>query len=136
MAATGEKSAAGRYGRSVDARADRKLKIIGGVLGAAMLGVTGWFGFSYVTGQKVSGELIKFKVVSDSAAEVHLEVRKDAGTPGVCTLLAQAEDGSEVGWKDLRFDEHRSRVDKVGTIRTTQRATAVELIGCKPATGG
>ncbi|MEU6081421.1 DUF4307 domain-containing protein [Streptomyces sp. NPDC047108] len=136
MSATGEKSAAPRYGRSADARADRKLKIVGAVLGAAMLGVTAWFGFSYVTGQKVSGELIKFKVVSDSATEAHLEVRKDAGTRGVCTLLAQAADGTEVGWKDLSFDENRGRVDKVGTIRTTQRAASVELIGCKAATGG
>ncbi|MEV6317830.1 DUF4307 domain-containing protein [Streptomyces sp. NPDC051776] len=136
MAASGEKRAAARYGRTADARADRKLKIIGAALGVVMLGVTGWFGFSYVSGQKVTGELIKFKVVSDTSAEVHLEVRKDAGTPGVCTVFAQAEDGSEVGWKDLRFDEHQGRVDKVGTIRTTQRATAVELIGCKPASGG
>ncbi|MGP3954153.1 DUF4307 domain-containing protein [Streptomyces sp. 7N604] len=136
MTATGDERAAARYGRSADARADRKLKIVGAVLGAALLAVIAWSGVSYIAGQDVSGELIKFKVVSDAAVEVHLEVRKDAGTPGVCTLRAQAEDGTEVGWKDLRFEERGGRVDRVGTVRTTRRATAVELVGCKAATAG
>jgi uncharacterized protein DUF4307 len=136
MTATGEERAAARYGRSDDARADRKLKITGAVLGAGLLAVIAWSGVSYVAGQDVSGELIKFKVVSDTAAEVHLEVRKDAETPGVCTLRALSEDGAEVGWKDVRFDEREGRIDKVGTVRTTQRATAVELVGCKAATDG
>ncbi|MEU8567673.1 DUF4307 domain-containing protein [Streptomyces pathocidini] len=133
MTATGEERVAARYGRSADARADRGLKVVGAVLGAGLLAVVGWSGYHYVAGQQVSGELIKFKVVSDAAVEVHLEVRKDADTPGVCTLRAQAEDGSEVGWKDLRFDRRESRIDEVGTVRTTRRATAVELIGCKAA---
>jgi hypothetical protein len=136
MTATREESADARYGRSADARADRKLKIVGGVLGAALLAVIGWSGFSYIAGQDVSGELIKFKVVSDTAVEVHLEVRKDPAKPGVCTLRALSEDGTEVGWKDLRFEERETRVDKVGTVRTTRRATAVEVIGCQAATAG
>jgi hypothetical protein len=136
MTPTREGLPPGRYGRTADARADRRLKVVGAVLGAGLLAVIAWSGASYISGQAVSGELIKFKVVSDSAVEAHLEVRKDAGAHGVCTLRSLAEDGSEVGRKDIRFDERESRVDKVGSVRTTQRATAVELVGCKAVTSG
>ncbi|KAF4409163.1 MULTISPECIES: DUF4307 domain-containing protein [Streptomyces] len=136
MTVTRESPAGARYGRPADGRADRRLKILGVVLGAAMLGVIGWFGFSYVAGQDVSGELIKFKVVSDETVEAHLEVRKDPGAAGVCTVRSLSESGAEVGWKDIRFDEPEARVDKVATVRTTERATALELVGCQPADGG
>lgn len=119
-----------RYGRSADQRADRKLKIIGSVLGVALLGVVGWIGFGYVSGQSLSAEMIKFKVVSDDRVEVHLEVRKDRGAKGYCTLRSLSEDSSEVARKDFRFDEDADRVDQVLTLRTTSRATAVELLGC------
>jgi hypothetical protein len=136
MTATREERTAARYGRSADARTDRKLKIVGAVLGAALLAMVGWAGVDYVSGQSFSGELIKFKVASDTAIEAHLEIRKDADTPGVCTLRALSEDTAEVGWKDFRFDERKSRVDQVVTVRTTQRAAAVELVGCKAVSAG
>ncbi|MBA2949078.1 DUF4307 domain-containing protein [Streptomyces himalayensis] len=120
----------GRYGRTADERADRKLKIVGSVLGAAMLAFVGWAGYDYIAGAKVSGELIKWDVVSDRAVEVHLEVRKDADTKGYCTVRSQSEDGAEVGRADFRFDEQSGRIDKVVTLRTTSRATAAELLGC------
>lgn len=119
-----------RYGRSADARADRKLKIVGSVLGMLLLGVVGWFGYDSIAGAKLSGEMIKFDVVSDQAVEVHLEVRKDADANGYCTLRSQAEDGSEVGRADFRFDQDKGRVDKTVTLRTTERATSAELVGC------
>jgi hypothetical protein len=125
----------GRYGRAADERADRKLKILGGVLGAGLLAVVGWFGYSYVAGQEVSGELIKFDIVSDSEAQAHLEVRKDQDVVGVCTLSAQDVDHNEVGRKDARFDAREGRMDEVLSLRTTGRATTVELVGCTTGTG-
>ncbi|MEU6003582.1 DUF4307 domain-containing protein [Streptomyces sp. NPDC047197] len=132
MTAVGEKIPEGRYGRSrtADERADRKLKITGGVLGVLFLLMIGWFGYDYVSGTKVSGEVIKFEVASDSAVEVHLEVRKDADAHGYCTLRSQAEDGEEVGRADFRFDQDTGRIDKVVTLRTKARGTSAELLGC------
>ncbi|MCG7524431.1 DUF4307 domain-containing protein [Streptomyces sp. OfavH-34-F] len=124
-----------RYGRSADQRADRKLKIIGAVLGAVLLGVIGWIGYGYVSGKGLSAEVIKFKVVSDEKVEIHLEVRKDAGARGYCSLRAQREDGTDVARKDFRFDEDATRVDEILTLRTTSRATAVELLGCSEDDG-
>lgn len=125
----------GRYGRSGDERADRRLKAVGAVLGAAFLALIAWFGVSYVTGTKVSGELIKFEIVSDREVAVHLEVRKDEGVTGVCTVNTLAEDGGDVGRADFTFDGPRGRIDEVVAVRTTGRATSAQLVGCTAAGG-
>ncbi|MFI0088978.1 DUF4307 domain-containing protein [Streptomyces bobili] len=119
----------GRYGRSSDARADRTLKVAGGVLGALLLALIGYFAYHYVGQNKISGELITFQVADDSV-RVHLEVRKDAGASGYCTVRSQAEDGAEVGRADFRFSGTDTRIDKVVTLRTTSRGTTAELLGC------
>ncbi|MFD6887671.1 DUF4307 domain-containing protein [Streptomyces sp. NPDC059957] len=133
MSAVREELPEGRYGRSADERADRKLKIIGSVLGVGLLGVVGWIGWDYVAGQRVSAEVIKFKVVSDTAVEVHLEVRKEASETGVCTLSSQDEGHGEVGRADFTFAQKSGRVDEMVTLKTTNRATMIELVGCRVA---
>ena len=119
----------GRYGRSSDERADRKLKIAGTVLGALLLARIGYFAYHYVGQNKISGEVIAFDAKT-SAVEVHLEVRKDSGTSGYCTIRSQAADGAEVGRADFRFDGDATRIDKVVTLRTTAPGTTAELLGC------
>ncbi|MDR3080200.1 MAG: DUF4307 domain-containing protein [Streptomyces sp.] len=119
----------GRYGRSADARADRKLKIAGGVLGAALLALMGWFAYHYVGQSKISAEVISFETSQDTV-KAHLEVRKDADASGSCTVRSQAKSGAEVGRADFRFDGHTTRIDKVVTLRTTARGTTAELLGC------
>ncbi|MFJ3581407.1 DUF4307 domain-containing protein [Streptomyces sp. NPDC090127] len=130
MSAVRERLPEGRYGRSADERADRKLKIAGAVLGVLFLGLMGWFGWHYVVDSRISAETIKFDVVSDTEVQLHLEVRKDVDAQGVCTLRSRSEDGAEVGRKDVRFDQAEGRIDTVVSIRTTARATSAELIGC------
>ncbi|MFD7100478.1 DUF4307 domain-containing protein [Streptomyces xanthophaeus] len=133
MSAVREGLPEGRYGRSADERADRKLKIVGSVLGALLLGMVGWIGWDYISGQEVSAEVIKFQVVSDSEVKVHLEVRKDSSVTGVCTLSSQDEEHGEVGRADFSFAQPQARVDEMVSLKTTSRATMIELIGCKPA---
>jgi hypothetical protein len=119
----------GRYGRSSDERADRRLKIAGVVLGAVLLAVVGFFAYHYVAQNEISGQVIAFQA-SDDAVKVHLEVHKDSGTSGYCTLRSQAADGSEVGRADFRFTGSATRIDKVVTLRTTAKGTTAELLGC------
>ncbi|MFZ3559514.1 MULTISPECIES: DUF4307 domain-containing protein [unclassified Streptomyces] len=122
----------GRYGssRSADARADRKLKIAGIVLGTLFAAMMVWFGWYYVVGgSKFSGELIAFDTNKNNV-QVHMEIRKDSDATGYCTIRSQSEDGAEVGRADFRFDQKQDRIDKVVTLRTTGRATSAELIGC------
>ena len=119
----------GRYGRSSDERADRKLKIAGAVLAAVLLALVGYFAYHYVAQTKISAEVITFDATKN-AVNVHLEVHKDADTSGYCTLRSQAADGSEVGRADFRFGGDATRIDKVVTLRTTARGTTAELLGC------
>ncbi len=125
----------GRYGRGADAdaRTDRRLRLVGAVLGVVLLLFVGWIGWDKLAGTEVSAEVIKFQVVSDQEVQVHLEVRKDAGVTAVCTLRSLAEDHGEVGRKDVRLAQDSSRVDTVVAIRTTGRGTSAELVGCVPA---
>ncbi|GHI05357.1 hypothetical protein AQI88_23035 [Streptomyces cellostaticus] len=119
----------GRYGRSSDERADRKLRIAGAVLGAALLVLVGYFAYHYVAENKISAQVITFDA-SDDAVRVHLEVHKDSGASGYCTLRSQGADGSEVGRADFRFTGSATRIDKVVTLRTTAKGTTAELLGC------
>ena len=119
----------GRYGRASDERADRTLKAVGAVLGAVLLVVVGFFAYHYVGQNKISAEVITFKA-SENAVQVHLEVRKDAGASGYCTVRSQDADGAEVGRADFRFSGQDTRIDKVVTLRTTARGTTAELLGC------
>jgi hypothetical protein len=136
MVAVQQRPPQGRYGRSADDRADRRLKVLGAVLGAAFLGFVAWSGVAYVSGQDVTGTLITYEVVSDHEVQAHVEVRKDADVRGVCTLRALNRDHDEVGRKDARVGAGADRVDTVVTVRTTQRAYAAELVGCSSVTGG
>lgn len=133
MSAVREGLPEGRYGRSADERADRRLKVVGAVLGAVLLGVVGWIGWGYITGKSVSAEVIKFQVVSDTEVKVHLEVRKEASVTGVCTLSSQDKEHGEVGRADFTFAQPQGRVDEMVSLKTTSRATMIELIGCQPA---
>ncbi|MFE1314273.1 DUF4307 domain-containing protein [Streptomyces sp. NPDC058755] len=119
----------GRYGRSSDERADRKLKIAGSVLGAALLALVGYFAYHYVAQNEISAQVITFQA-SDDAVKVHLEVHKDSGVGGYCTLRSQSADGAEVGRADFRFTGSATRIDKVVTLRTTAKGTTAELLGC------
>ncbi|MFH8446421.1 DUF4307 domain-containing protein [Streptomyces sp. NPDC018026] len=131
MSTASTRTPQGRYGRSSDEQADRTLKIVGAVLGALLLALIGWFGYHYVGQNKISGELIGFELAEDSV-QVHLEVRKDSGVTGYCTVRSQAEDGDEVGRADFRFDGDDTRIDKVVTLRTKAAGTTAELLGCHP----
>ncbi|MEU3978721.1 DUF4307 domain-containing protein [Streptomyces sp. NPDC026672] len=119
----------GRYGRSSDERADHRLRIAAIVLGAALLALVGYFAYHYVAQSEISAQVIAFKA-SDDAVDVHLEVHKDAGKDGYCTVRSQAADGTEVGRADFRFTGPATRIDKVVTLRTTAKGTTAELLGC------
>ncbi|NJQ05648.1 DUF4307 domain-containing protein [Streptomyces lonarensis] len=121
---------AGRYGSPAGGSGDRGLKIVGGVLGVLFLAFIAWSGISYIGKQDVTGELTGFTVVSDTEVEVTLQVRKAEGTPAVCTVRSQAEDGLEVGRVDFRFEAEGATLHRAHTLRTTERATSAELLSC------
>ncbi|MFE6894845.1 DUF4307 domain-containing protein [Streptomyces sp. NPDC057694] len=123
----------GRYSspRSADARADRKLRLAAMILAPLFAAMLVWFGWYYISGgNKFSGEVIAFKTYDDHV-KVHLEIRKDSGTSGYCTIRSQDAAGGEVGRADFRFDQKQDRIDKLVTLRTSGgRGTTAELLGC------
>ncbi|MDT0265360.1 DUF4307 domain-containing protein [Streptomyces sp. DSM 44915] len=125
----------GRYGRtpSDEASTDRRLRLVGLVLGAALVAFVAWAGFSYINETKVSGELTGFTVNSDEEIDVRLAIRKPADVEGVCTVRAQAEDGLEVGRAEFRFPQQDDSLHRSVTVRTMDRATSAELMGCSAA---
>ncbi|MFC5718975.1 DUF4307 domain-containing protein [Streptomyces gamaensis] len=136
MAAVSEKQPAGRYGRSADERADRTLKIVGGILGVALLAFVGWAGVHYITKSDVTGLLVRSQPLSDGSVQAVLEIRKDKDATGVCTLRALGEDGTEVGRKDVTLDRREAHFTELVTLRTTRRALAADLEGCTTAARG
>jgi hypothetical protein len=132
---TAVRTTADRYGRGpgADARADRQLKVAAVVLGVlAVLGI-GWYGWSSLTGDHVSAQVVAFRAVSDQAMEIHLEVHKGAGTVAACTLRSQDKDHNEVGRKDVVLAQHAKQVDTVVTVRTTARGETGEIVHCGKA---
>ncbi|NGN63771.1 DUF4307 domain-containing protein [Streptomyces sp. A7024] len=137
MTAVRQQLPEGRYGRaagSSDARADHRLKIIGLVVGVLAAVGIGWLGYSYISSQDVSGQLVGFDPVSDTKVTARVEVHKDADATGVCTLRALSSDKGEVSRKDVTVAADRGSSAVVTVpMRTTERAASVELIGCKAA---
>jgi hypothetical protein len=119
-----------RYGADADARADRQLRRVALVLGAVVLVLVGWHGWTKMTAPSANAQVISFRTVGDRAVRARLEVRKDSGATAVCTLRSQAADGTEVGRRDIRFSERADKVDTFVMIRTTARGTTAEVIGC------
>ncbi|AUG79413.1 membrane protein [Kitasatospora sp. MMS16-BH015] len=132
--ATTPRPPADRYGRGSDASADRKLKIVGAVCAVLALGLIAWLGGSYLMREtKLRATVQGFEVVSESAIKVQLTVSKSKGVGGVCTVRAQAADGSVVGLSDVPVPAQGGGYDETVTLRTTARSTTAELLGCTPA---
>ena len=108
MTAVRDRLPEGRYGHADAARTDRRLKLLGAVLGAVVLAVVGWAAWWYLSTNDVSGQVVTFEVVSDSEVQARLEVHKPADTTAVCTLRSQARDRSEVGRKNVTLAQHAS----------------------------
>ncbi|MDT0380938.1 DUF4307 domain-containing protein [Streptomyces sp. DSM 42041] len=140
MADTRARPPEGRYGRSGAVAggrdSERGLRTVGAVLGVALLALVGWFGWSYVAGSEVSGSVITFRKVSDESVEARLEIHKDAGVTGVCTVRVLGIEGGVVGRKDVRVSGGAERVDPVVTVRTTGPAARMQLVGCHGAADG
>ncbi|MFI9205393.1 DUF4307 domain-containing protein [Streptomyces sp. NPDC053048] len=126
----------GRYGRSADERADRKLKIVGGVLGAALLAFVGWAAVHYITTSDAETQMIRSKTIDDSTVQAVLEIRKEKGATTICTLRSLGSDGGEVGRRDFTFDRDETHFTELVTLRTTAHAAATELKGCRTSSQG
>ena len=86
------------------------------MLGAALLGVVGWFGFDYVGGQSLSAQVIKFKVRLGHQGRGASGGTQGQGRHGHLHPARPRTSGDEVGREDFRFGEPANQVDKVVTV--------------------
>ncbi|MFC8449636.1 DUF4307 domain-containing protein [Kitasatospora sp. NPDC057223] len=124
----------GRYGRTGDREADRRLKAVGAACAVVLLLVVGWFGASYLLREtKMNGLVPTFQAVSDSEMQINLQVSKSDGTAGTCTVRSQSADGAVVGLSDFQVPAAGTSYQALLTLRTTARGTTAQLLGCTPA---
>lgn len=87
------------------------------------------------TEERVTGRVLGYKVLSDSAVRIRLEVSKRPGGQAFCVIRARSADGREVGRDVADVDatgtsDRRQR--KTYTLSTTARPVTGELAGCSP----
>ena len=79
--------------------------------------------------------IISVTDLTDHQVTVTFEVRKPAGEPAVCTVLAHTRAGEEVGRAEVRVpagDSNATRARVTHTLATTKRPVTGEVPGCGP----
>ena len=87
------------------------------------------------TQERVTGRVLGYEVLSDSAVQIRLEADKRPGGQAFCVIRARSADGREVGRDVADVDptgtsDSRSRGTYV--LSTTARAVTGEIAGCSP----
>ena len=87
------------------------------------------------TQERVTGRVLGYKVLSDSAVQIRLEVDKRSGGRAFCVVRARGADGREVGRDIVDVDpdgtsDTRLRADF--TLSTSARPVNGEIAGCSP----
>jgi hypothetical protein len=119
-----------RYG---SARARRPAAYAaGGLLAAAGLGWVVWAGLHHASPQ-VDGGLVSWRVRSDHAVDLVIEVRKAPRSRVTCDLLARDIDHVPVGQTSLDVTDARRHLFVSAELATSRRAVSAEVAGCRPA---
>ena len=87
------------------------------------------------TQERVAGRILGYKVLSDSAVQIRLEVGKRAGGRAFCVVRARGADRREVGRDIAAVDPDGTsdtRLRTTFTLRTSARPVTGEIAGCSP----
>ena len=85
--------------------------------------------------ERVTGRVLGYKVLSDSAVQIRLEVDKRSGGRAFCVIRARRSDGREVGRDVAEVDATGTpdrRLSGTYTLDTTARPVTGEVAGCSP----
>ncbi|QMU75112.1 DUF4307 domain-containing protein [Streptacidiphilus sp. PB12-B1b] len=120
---------AGRYGTDL-AEKDRRLRRWYQVIAGLAVVLMGVLTAVYVMHSSVSGEVEAFQVVSPSKVLIHLQVTKNAGQAGNCTVRSRDANGNEVGRITVTIPKAASTYDTIVDLRTSGLGTTGELVSC------
>ena len=125
---------AGRYD-SPPVLPQRVLAVILAVTVTALAGAVAIALWERATQERVTGRVLGYKVLSDSAVQIRLEVGKRSGGRAFCVIRARSADGREVGRDVAEVDPTGTSDRQVRTsytLSTTTRPVTGEVAGCSP----
>jgi hypothetical protein len=131
---TDHRRPAGRYD-SPPLLLQRTLAVFLAVTVTALAGAVAVALWERATQERVTGRVLGYKVLSDSAVQIRLEVAKRSGGRAFCVIRARSADGREVG-RDVAEVDSAGTTDRQRrasyTLSTTARAVTGEVAGCSP----
>ncbi|ASO18421.1 hypothetical protein FHR81_002827 [Actinoalloteichus hoggarensis] len=81
--------------------------------------------------QPIRGEHTAFEITSDDSIELSFQVhRDDPERPAVCVVESRAENGDEVGRREVYVPPAEGSANHTTTLRTSQRPVIGEVFGC------
>ena len=132
--AAGHRRPAGRYD-SPSLLLQRLLAVFLAVTVTALAVTVALVLWERATEERVTGRVLGYKVLSDSAVRIRLEVVKRPGGQAFCVIRARGADGREVG-RDVAPVDPTGTADRqqqaTYTLSTTARPITGELAGCSP----
>ncbi|APU18855.1 DUF4307 domain-containing protein [Actinoalloteichus sp. GBA129-24] len=121
---------AGRYGTPT--RRPSRWVLIGSLIVAAGIGlVASVVAYRNYGSPPIRAEQIAFDITSDDALDLSFEVvRDEPSRPAVCVLESRAENGDEVGRREVYIPPAEGSMIYTTTLRTSQPPVIGEVFGC------
>jgi hypothetical protein len=113
----------------------RGLLVAGAWVGAALLVLFAWFGYSRFSDGRTRYGVTGYKVIDDSSVQITFEVHKDLTTSVTCAVVARDRDNVTVGRKDVVVGPgERDTVQVVDVLSTSRRAATADVSACSRPT--
>jgi hypothetical protein len=121
----------GRYGSRARRPVPKWLRWL--LVGVVLLAGVGIAAVAYENlGTKpIEAKQTAFEVLDDSSVRVTFQVVRDhPDQPAVCIIRARADDGDEVGRREVLIPSGKSAVNQTTVLRTSKRPITGEVFGC------
>jgi hypothetical protein len=107
--------------------------LVTGVVAVGLL--LSWQLYRTYAADRITSQVTRYSIVSDSMVTISFEVRKGGGEPATCIVRARSRDGQEVGRAEVEVPagaKDQRSVAVTYTLATSKRAVAPEVYGCAP----
>lgn len=121
-----------RYGRPrLSRRARRRVAIALGVLVAAAGIVIAVIGYQRISTSAVTGSLVGYRLVDETASVTISVTRSDPSRPVACIVRVRATNGSETGRRELLVPpSEATTVQVTTTVKSSQPPVMADVYGC------
>ena len=125
-----------RYGRAPMPEATRR-RLVMGLAALVTAGLIGGAAAAYqrFEGKDVEGTMGAYEVLDDQTVSVTISVtRKDPSKPAVCIVRARAQDGAEIGRREILVEPDEAKTVRVtAVVKSYQRPFVGDIYGCGAA---